>query len=166
MFEAIFSLNMLWWLCIVIWFPACIFLIAIVLMQKGKGASFAGAFGVGGGSETVFGPRARKSLPVRLTYIIAGTFMFLSLALSLIVGRISHGVAPDLVKEEAAAANDKALDSFFGESKAAEAPGTETSATAPVQTDGSTPAQAPSTPPGPTDAPIEPAPAPATPGAP
>ncbi|NUM53315.1 MAG: preprotein translocase subunit SecG [Candidatus Hydrogenedentes bacterium] len=115
MFDVIFSLNTFWWICTLIWFPACVSLIVIVLLQKGKGAGFAGAFGMGGGSDAVFGPRSRKSLPVRLTYIMAGTFMVLSLLLSLIVGRISAGVAPAEVDEDAAkAAVNSAMDDLFG----------------------------------------------------
>jgi preprotein translocase subunit SecG len=124
MFETVFSLNTFWWVCTIIWFPSCVGLVLVVLMQKGKGAGFAGAFGGGGGSETVFGPRARKSLPVRLTYIMAGTFMLLSLLLSLIVGRISVGVAPGEVEEDAAVtATNSALNTLFGEKAGAEAPG-------------------------------------------
>lgn len=119
MFEVIFSLNTVWWVCMVAWFPACVGLIVIVLLQKGKGAGFAGAFGMGGGSDAVFGPRSRKSLPVKLTYYMAATFMVLSLFLSLIVGRISAGVAPEEVDENtAAAATDRALDDLFGEAPA------------------------------------------------
>ncbi len=129
MLETIFSWNTLWWVLIPIYIAACLGLIVIVLLQKGKGTGFAGAFGVGPGSDTVFGPRARKSLPVRLTYIMAATFMILSLSLSLIVGRQGRGVAPDAVPEDSVeAAQSKALDSLFGkDGSASTAP-----ATAPV----------------------------------
>ncbi|MDZ4860689.1 MAG: preprotein translocase subunit SecG, partial [Candidatus Hydrogenedentes bacterium] len=93
MLETIFSWNTLWWILMPIYIAACLGLIAVVLLQKGKGTGFAGAFGVGPGSDTVFGPRARKSLPVRITYIMATLFMVLSLSLSLIVGRGARGVA-------------------------------------------------------------------------
>lgn len=122
MWETIFSWNTLWYILIPLYLVACFGLVIIVLMQKGKGAGFAGAFGVGPGSETVFGPRARKSLPVRLTYIMAGTFMVLSLSLSLISGRITEGSAPEKVDENAISTEQQdALGSFFGDAAAPEA---------------------------------------------
>jgi protein translocase SecG subunit len=72
-------------------------LIAIVLLQKGKGVGFAGAFGVGAGSEAVFGPQASRSLPVRLTRIMVVLFMVLALGMSLIAGKAGKAVAPDIV---------------------------------------------------------------------
>src|SRR5690349_1433296 len=74
MMERIFSWDTLWYFFLVLYVLACPFLITIVLLQKGKGTGFAGSFGAGAGpgSETVFGPRAGQTLPVRLTYIAAG----------------------------------------------------------------------------------------------
>ncbi len=83
----------------ILYVPACIFLIIIVLLQQGKGTGFAGAFGVGPGTDAVFGPRASKSVPVKLTYISAAIFMTLALSLSIVEGRIQHGAAPELVKD-------------------------------------------------------------------
>ena len=172
MLETIFSWNTLWWILMPVYIVACFFLIIIVLMQKGKGASFAGAFGAGGGSETVFGPRARKSLPVRLTYIMATLFMILSLSLSLIVGRISQGVAPEMVAGDAAtAAKTDALNSLFGETPtpgegAAVVPvtGGADMATPTIANPEQAPDTAPATPEAPTavapDAPTEASPAP------
>ena len=101
MMDSIFSWQTLWYLILVLYIPACIGLVVIVLLQKGKGVGFAGAFGMGGGSDTVFGPRASKSLPQRLTYVMAGLFMVLALVMSLIAGRIGTGVAPATVTETA-----------------------------------------------------------------
>ena len=81
MLDAIFSWNTLWWLLILLYVPVCIGLIAVVLLQKGKGVGFAGAFGIGPGSDTVFGPRASRSLPAKLTTIMAVAFMVLALIL-------------------------------------------------------------------------------------
>lgn len=97
MLSAIFSWDTLWILLVVLYVPACAGLIGVVLLQKGKGVGFAGAFGVGAGSDTVFGPRMSKSLPVKITYVMAGMFMVIAMAMSLIAGRITKGVAPDLV---------------------------------------------------------------------
>ncbi|GMU91105.1 MAG: hypothetical protein AMXMBFR4_01630 [Candidatus Hydrogenedentota bacterium] len=114
MFDAIFSWYTLWWIILPVYVVCCVGLIVIVLLQKGKGTGFAGAFGVGAGSETVFGPRARKSLPVRLTYIMAGLFMFFSLSMSLLVGKIIEGTAPAQVVETAEEGQSNALDQLFG----------------------------------------------------
>jgi preprotein translocase subunit SecG len=99
MFSSIF--GWLWVICVALYIPACLGLIAVVLLQKGKGVGFAGAFGLGGGgADTVFGPRMSKSLPVKLTYVMAGMFLVLALAMSLLSGRITKGEAPELVETE------------------------------------------------------------------
>lgn len=99
MFSSVF--GWLWWICVILYIPACVGLILVVLLQKGKGVGFAGAFGLGGGgADTVFGPRMSKSLPVKLTYVMAGMFLVLALAMSLLSGRISKGEAPELVDVE------------------------------------------------------------------
>ena len=59
-----------------------IFLILVVLLQTGKRADLAGAFG-GGGSQTAFGARGAATLLSRLTSWSAGIFMATSLILSL-----------------------------------------------------------------------------------
>lgn len=100
MMDRILSWDTLWYVLLVMYVPACIGLIIIVLLQKGKGTGFAGSFGAGGGpgSETVFGPRAGQTLPVRLTYIAAGIFVFISLSMSLIASYVGRGRAPELVQ--------------------------------------------------------------------
>lgn len=105
MLDRIFSFDTLWWVLMIIYIPACIGLIIIVLLQKGKGTGFAGAFGAGAGpgSETVFGPRMSQTLPIRLTYISAALFMIIAIVMSLIAGEVGRGVAPELVQEEATA---------------------------------------------------------------
>jgi preprotein translocase subunit SecG len=100
MLDAIFSLQTLFWLLLIPYVLCAIGLILIVLMQKGKGTGFAGAFGVGPGSEAVFGPRASQSLPVRLTYIFAGVFLVLALVLSMVQGEVARGRAPEQVAVE------------------------------------------------------------------
>jgi len=99
--QSIISWQTVWYLILMLYVPACLGLIVVVLLQKGKGVGFAGAFGMGGGSDTVFGPRASKSLPQRLTYVMAGLFMALALVMSLIAGRTGAGVAPETVSESA-----------------------------------------------------------------
>lgn len=58
----------------------CIFLIIVVLLQSGKAADLAGAFG-GMGSQTVFGPRGTATVLSRATTLAAALFMVTSLGL-------------------------------------------------------------------------------------
>ena len=60
----------------------CIFLIIVVLLQSGKAADLAGAFG-GMGSQTVFGPRGSATVLSKATTGAAIVFMITSLALSI-----------------------------------------------------------------------------------
>jgi len=62
---------------------ACLFLIAVVLLQQGKSQDLASAFG-GGGTQTAFGPRGSANVLSRATTILAGLFMVTSLALSML----------------------------------------------------------------------------------
>lgn len=61
----------------------CFILIIAVLLQSGKAADLAGAFG-GGGSQTVFGPRGAANILSRVTTISAVIFMITSLGLWLL----------------------------------------------------------------------------------
>lgn len=64
----------------------CIFLIIVVLLQSGKAADLAGAFG-GMGSQTAFGPRGSATLLSKATTISAVLFMVTSLSLSIMATR-------------------------------------------------------------------------------
>lgn len=114
-----------------------LFLIGVVLLQSGKAADLAGAFG-GLGSQTVFGPRGSATVLTRATSISAILFMVTSLSLSLLA---------------------------TGEGGGASSGGLLDKITAPVQQTGETPAAAPATPgtPAPAAAATPAAPAPATP---
>src|SRR5215467_7873058 len=59
-----------------------IFLIIVVLLQSGKAADLAGAFG-GMGSQTAFGPRGSATLLSKATTVSAIVFMITSLSLSI-----------------------------------------------------------------------------------
>ena len=76
----------------------CVILILVVLLQSGKGADLAGAFG-GGGSQTAFGARGTATFLSKMTTGAAIVFMLTSLTLSLITSRgkessIMQGAAP------------------------------------------------------------------------
>jgi len=73
----------LYYLIIFLHVVACLFLIAVVLLQQGKGQDLASAFG-GGGTQTAFGPRGSATVLSRATTILAGLFMVTSLTLSIL----------------------------------------------------------------------------------
>ena len=64
----------------------CVFLIIVVLLQSGKAADLAGAFG-GMGSQTAFGPRGSATLLSKATTASAVVFMITSLSLSILATR-------------------------------------------------------------------------------
>jgi preprotein translocase subunit SecG len=64
----------------------CLFLAIVVLLQSGKAADLAGAFG-GMGSQTVFGPRGSATVLSKATTLAAALFMVTSLSLSIISTR-------------------------------------------------------------------------------
>ncbi len=66
----------------------CLFLIGVVLLQQGKSADLAGAFG-GQGSQTAFGPRGTANLLTRLTTWSAVLFMLTSISLTILMSRKS-----------------------------------------------------------------------------
>jgi preprotein translocase subunit SecG len=61
----------------------CVFLVIVVLLQSGKAADLAGAFG-GMGSQTAFGPRGAATVLSKATTIAAGLFMVTSLSLAIL----------------------------------------------------------------------------------
>ena len=131
-------------LLLIIHVIVCLFLIVVVLLQSGKAADLAGAFG-GMGSQTAFGPRGSATLLSKATTISAVLFMITSLSLSIMATR-NAGLGTSVLES-------------------APKTGVPKSAPAPVQV----PAQAPSQtaplelPPAATQQPAAPAPTPATP---
>ena len=73
-------------LLVILYVFVCIFLILVVLLQQGKGADLAGAFG-GGGSQTSFGPRSAANIMHRMTTVSFVLFVVLSLALAILSGK-------------------------------------------------------------------------------
>jgi preprotein translocase subunit SecG len=78
----------------------CIFLIIVVLLQSGKAADLAGAFG-GMGSQTAFGPRGSATLLSKATTISAIVFMITSLSLSIMATR-NAGLGSTVLEERPA----------------------------------------------------------------
>ena len=74
----------------------CLVLIIVVLLQSGKAADLAGAFG-GMGSQTAFGPRGSATLLSKATTISAILFMLTSISLSIVATRNAGSSSlPDL----------------------------------------------------------------------
>ena len=69
----------------------CFVLIMVVLLQSGKAADLAGAFG-GGGSQTALGSRGAATLLTKATTGAAVLFMFTSLGLAILASRGSRSV--------------------------------------------------------------------------
>jgi preprotein translocase subunit SecG len=63
-----------------------VFLVIVVLLQSGKAADLAGAFG-GMGSQTAFGPRGSTTVLSKATAVAAALFMALSLVLAIMASR-------------------------------------------------------------------------------
>ena len=64
----------------------CVFLILVVLLQQGKGADWAGAFG-GGGTQTAFGARGAGTILSKATTAAAIIFMVTSLVLTILISQ-------------------------------------------------------------------------------
>lgn len=75
-------------LLVVVHVVVCLFLVGVVLLQQGKSADLAGAFG-GSGSQTAFGPRGAANLLTRLTTWSAILFMITSIALTVAISHSS-----------------------------------------------------------------------------
>ena len=86
-----------------------LFIVGVVLLQQGKSADLAGAFG-GQGSQTAFGPRGAANLLTKLTTWSAIIFMITSISLTIAalarlrrsLGPLRRQVDPDDTREEVA----------------------------------------------------------------
>lgn len=92
-------MHILLYFVVVLHVIVCLFLIGVVLLQQGRSADLAGAFG-GQGSQTAFGPRAAANVLTRLTTWSAIIFMFTSITLTVLYQRstsrhsVLEGVKP------------------------------------------------------------------------
>ena len=79
-------MTVLYYLVLILHLIACFFLIAVVLLQQGKGQDLASAFG-GGGTQAAFGPRGSATLLSRVTTGLAAVFMITSISLAVLKQR-------------------------------------------------------------------------------
>jgi preprotein translocase subunit SecG len=82
-------MQILFYFVVVLHVIVCFFLIGVVLLQQGRSADLAGAFG-GQGSQTAFGPRAAANVLTRLTTWSAIIFMCTSIGLVVLFVRASN----------------------------------------------------------------------------
>ena len=80
----------------------CVFLVIVVLLQSGKAADLAGAFG-GMGSQTAFGPRGSATVLSKATTIAAALFMVTSLTLAVAQSRATGGATSVVERSKGAA---------------------------------------------------------------
>jgi preprotein translocase subunit SecG len=116
----------------------CLFLIMVVLLQQGKGADLAGAFG-GGGSQTSFGPRGTTNIMHRMTTGVFVLFVVLCLTLTILSGKRRTSVMEDVPvaapveASETTQVTEPAFGAVVDETEPAESaePGTDDGATDP-----------------------------------
>jgi preprotein translocase subunit SecG len=80
---------------VILYVLVCLFLIMVVLLQQGKGADLAGAFG-GGGSQTSFGPRGTTNIMHRMTTGAFVLFVILCLSLAILSGKRRTSVMEEI----------------------------------------------------------------------
>ena len=92
----------------------------VVLLQQGKGADLAGAFG-GGGSQTSFGPRGGINIMHRMTTGAFILFVLLCLTLTILSGKQGKSVMEDVapaVPVESSQPQENALEKAVAEEDA------------------------------------------------
>jgi preprotein translocase subunit SecG len=119
-------------------------IIALVLLQRGKGADAGAGFGAGA-SGTVFGARGARTALSRATAIFAAVFMVNSLALAYMGTRQAAEVPKTILDEAAEAQSPAPSTSVPPPATQAPAPALDAPPTVEAPQSGA-PAQAPSTP--------------------
>jgi preprotein translocase subunit SecG len=117
----------------------CLFLIVVVLLQSGKAADLAGAFG-GMGSQTAFGPRGSATLLSKATTISAVLFMVTSMGLSILATK-QAGLGATVLEEpsgKTAPAKNAPVQIPVPGQTPAKAPSNSTTLPIPVQTPANT----------------------------
>jgi preprotein translocase subunit SecG len=90
-------------LLIVLFIIVCLFLIMVVLLQQGKGADVAAAFG-GASSQASFGPRGTTTLMHKLTTGSFVLFVALCIGLSVLTARRGRSVTSGIKTKAPASA--------------------------------------------------------------
>jgi len=104
---------------LVIHILVCVLLVVIVLLQSGKSADLAGAFG-GVGSQSTFGPRGTATILSKMTTTLAILFMVTSLTLWIIAakkggtGTQSEMDAGDVKQEQTTTTGNQAAEEKAG----------------------------------------------------
>jgi preprotein translocase subunit SecG len=88
----------MYYLVLAIHIVVCLFLIIVILLQSGKAADLAGAFG-GMGSQTAFGPRGSATLLSKATTASAAIFMVTSLTLSILATK-NAGLSTTVLEDQ------------------------------------------------------------------
>src|SRR5258708_4874290 len=117
------------WLLTTFFILNCLVLIIVVLLQSGKAADLAGAFG-GAGSQTAFGPRGAANVLSKATTWCAVMFMLCAMAMVLRTDK-AVGQGSSILEKD---------------SKPAPKPAPTIPATRPATTPATTPATAPASP--------------------
>src|SRR5579871_721096 len=112
------------WLLALFFVMNCLVLIIVVLLQSGKAADLAGAFG-GAGSQTAFGPRGAATILSQATTWCAVMFMVCAMALVLRVDK-SAGTGNSVIYNTTKPASKPAVTT---PAPATPAPATQTPAT-------------------------------------
>jgi len=94
---------MITFLLVTIHVVVCLGLIGVVLLQTGKRADLAGAFG-GGGSQTAFGTRGAATILSKLTTTFAVMFMLTSIGLSIVAAQKASDQGRSVLDEVSAPA--------------------------------------------------------------
>ena len=89
-------------LLVILFIVVCLFLILVVLLQQGKGADVAAAFG-GAGSQASFGPRGSTTLLHKLTTASFVLFVVLCIGLSVMTARRGRSALAGIQAKPAAA---------------------------------------------------------------
>ena len=81
-------------------------LMIVVLLQSGKGRGLAGAFGGGGGNQTLFGGRGAVDFLGKATWFLGGAFMLTSLTLAVLTSAksVGGGVGKGLIPKSTSSA--------------------------------------------------------------
>jgi preprotein translocase subunit SecG len=121
------------WLLYIVHAIVCVVLILVVLLQSGKAADLAGAFG--GGSQTALGSRGAATVLSKATTVCAVIFMLTSLTLAIVGSRRGGSVLEQVPVAAPAPA---------APAPAAQAPATQPEAAKPQDTGTTPPATKPS----------------------